>query len=139
MTQREELLLVDISARLPYRVMVQTPELPFCMHSFVTDPIGNLHIDGSNICISYKDEKNNTITCSLDWPLWELRPFLRPMSSMTEEEKDECYALYAYVNGCYFPLCPWENTDFLNKHHLDYHGLIPMGLALPAKEGMYNI
>ena len=29
--------------------------------------------------------------------------------------------------------------DWLNKRHFDYRGLIPMGLALEAKEGMYSI
>ena len=28
--------------------------------------------------------------------------------------------------------------DWLNAHHFDYRDLIPIGLALPATEGMYN-
>jgi hypothetical protein len=28
--------------------------------------------------------------------------------------------------------------DFCHKHHLDNRGLIPMGLAIEAPEGMYK-
>ena len=58
-------------------------------------------------------------------------PYLRPMSSMTEEEKDE------YSKAIESLL--WTNElDFFNKYHFDYRGLIPKGLALEAPEGMYN-
>ena len=32
-----------------------------------------------------------------------------------------------------------EQFDFFHRHHLDWRGLIPMGLALEAPEGMYNL
>ena len=66
----------------------------------------------------------------------ELKPYLRPMSSMTEEEKKDYNSKF---EGRDFS---WEiyygSTDWLNEHHFDYRGLIPMGLALPAPEGMYK-
>ena len=52
-----------------------------------------------------------------------VKPYLRPMSSMTEEEKKECLKI-TFV----------EATDWLNVHHFDYRGLIPMGLAIDATE-----
>lgn len=73
-----------------------------------------------------------------------IKPYLRPMSTMTEEEKDE-FAKFACVN-----LCPMMLTDkltldnenkmfdWLNAHHFDYHGLIEKGLALEAPEDMYQ-
>ena len=76
------------------------------------------------------------------------KPYLRPMSSMTEEERKE------YHNLCYeeereqIEFGEWvtrvyyhdtiESIDWLNKHHFDYRGLIPKGLALEAPEGMYE-
>ena len=57
-----------------------------------------------------------------------VKPYLRPMSSMTEEEKKECLKI-TFV----------EATDWLNSHHLDYRGLIEKGLALEAPPGMYEI
>lgn len=62
-----------------------------------------------------------------------IRPYLRPMSSMTEEEK----AQIRYMNDC--ECTEWEMCDYLNSRHLDYRGLIPMNLALLAPKGMYNI
>ena len=58
-----------------------------------------------------------------------------------------CYVTFNSIDGEYttcFSIgrVTWETTiaeiDLLNKHHVDYRGLIPMGLALPALDGMYN-
>ena len=91
----------------------------------------------------------------------DIKPYLRPMSSMTEEElkelKEETGLIYDYENG--LDLAEFQNNykcldfylseapsyvvvlvfDWLNKHHFDYRGLISMGLALEAPEGMYKI
>ena len=83
-----------------------------------------------------------------------VRPYLRPMSSMTEEEKAElCKICTLYKNdgyefwgveilnqsryGTYFNY-DYSAIEFLNAHHFDYRGLIEKGLALEAPEGMYN-
>lgn len=92
-----------------------------------------------------------------------LKPYLRPMESMTEEERDKLRKLlwFGYPSDDYdinahrgIEIASvlhdnWKNAefdfeefndlqDFLNSIHIDYRGLIPMGLALPAPEGMYN-
>ena len=63
-----------------------------------------------------------------------IKPYLRPMSSMTEEECKERIEIF----GKY---CPFDNSpmyiDWLNAHHFDYRGLIEKGLALEAPKGMY--
>ena len=58
-----------------------------------------------------------------------VKPYLRSMSSMTKEEKND------YINT--FTVM-WDAVDWLNAHHFDYCGLIPMGLAFEAPEGMYK-
>lgn len=73
-----------------------------------------------------------------------IKPYLRPMSSMTEKEKKE-YTQYVFnqpflqkdevPNLGSVPMC----VDWLNAHHFDYHGLIPKGLALEAPEDMYKL
>jgi len=61
----------------------------------------------------------------------DIKPYLRSMESMTDEEKD-IYDMMVMCNA------PWVVVDWLNKHHLDYLGLIKLGLALEAPEGMYK-
>ena len=72
----------------------------------------------------------------------EFKVYLRPMSSMTEEEINEFILISDTVlwlgnkrSTCILSL---EQMDWLNKKMFDYRGLIPMGLALEAKEGMYK-
>ena len=70
-----------------------------------------------------------------------IKPYLRPMSSMTVEEREEFENLLeGIVDGVERwdkpDLC--EEYDWLNTHHFDYRGLIPKGLALEALEGMYK-
>ena len=57
-----------------------------------------------------------------------IKPFLRTMSSMTEEECKEV--------GKHITI--YDTVDWMNEHHFDYHGLIEKGLALEAPEGMYK-
>ena len=92
MTDEEKNLLTkDLCARLPYGVKVKTPVLPFCMDKYVDTPIGELFMDGSNICMRYKDCEGTPITVSLDWQMYALKPYLRPLSSMTKEEEIEWF------------------------------------------------
>lgn len=86
----------------------------------------------------------------------EFKPYLRSLSSITEEEKRELSKKYVWDISCgqikirYHSDGYWDNNtkcptseylrlfDWLNMHHFDYHGLIEKGLALEAPKGMYN-
>ena len=62
-----------------------------------------------------------------------VKPYLRSMSSMTEEEKDEYDKTFDWdyaIQGTPF--------DWLNAHHFDHRGLIEKGLAIEASEDMYK-
>lgn len=144
MTQEEkELLIKDLCARLPYSGV-------------------QIHIsyaDGFKYdkTLTYEDVKNYSQLPACSTTI--VKPYLRPMSSMTEKEKDEFLLFFPFCRGdMYFDVknacvevfeCPneitlypfWDNVrliDWLNKKMFDYRGLIPNGLALEAKEGMYN-
>lgn len=90
------------------------------------------------------------------WLVQNIIPYLRPMSSMTEDEKIELKeyldaeevdcngfgyieggTLEDYVSRISYSLCNYV-INWLKSKHFDYRGLIPMGLALPAPEGMYK-
>lgn len=114
MTQEEKLLLLkDLSARLPYGIMVQVKDWTTLDTELKTGHIRLL-----------QDDKI------------ELMPYLRPMSSMTKKEKKEIEASFSPTGQELFSL-PY--VDYLNSIHVDYRGLIPKGLALEAPKGMYNI
>lgn len=69
----------------------------------------------------------------------QFKPYLRKMSSMTKEELEEYDKMfYPYFEKIGEIRNEGEKTDFLNSHFLDYRGLIGLGLALEAPEGMYN-
>lgn len=67
--------------------------------------------------------------------LGEFKPYLRPMSSMTEEERKEYKHLIAFSGS---PDGSANLIDWLNAHHFDYRNLIEKGLALEAPKGMYK-
>jgi hypothetical protein len=130
MTQEEKsLLLRDLCARLPYGVKVCAGEdLAMTLKQ----------IDYKCFCESWENED---LKCHSRW----MFPYLRPMSSMTEEEKEEYINIkQGECNGCVLtgkgdPNTEFLLVDFFNAHHFDYRGLIEKGLALEAPEGMYNI
>ena len=108
----KELLLKDLCARLPYGVI--------CYNS---DTESNFKLcDVADIDSGYP---------TFDYGYGELetvKPYLRPMSSMTEEEEEEYDRLNVYELGL-FPHTE-EAFDWLNAHHFDYRGLIDKGLAI---------
>ena len=72
-----------------------------------------------------------------------IKPYLRPMSSMTEEEKKEYRKTQITkwvksvdcTNGGYYEHRDTLKTfDWLNAHHFDYRGLIDKGLAIEVTE-----
>lgn len=68
-----------------------------------------------------------------------IKPYLRPMSSMTKEEKEEYKQFFEDIEGYVYSIDCVPQVDWLNSHHFDYRGLIEKGLALEAPEGMYNL
>lgn len=147
MTQEEkQLLLKDLCARAHYRVNIRVLK-GVRIHDNGKIKESDL-IDTVYGVIFYNDEPKivtphnfsfldrNGIRNFGGWTVEEIRPYLRPMSSMTEEEKKELNNVleFQYYSD---DSCMCESTDWLNEHHFDYRNLIPKGLALEAKEGMY--
>ena len=121
MTQEKQLLLQDICGRLPYRVIG--------LIRIVNGNDYNIIITGGDIDL-------------LSQQFIIIKPYLRSMSSMTEEERIESLE-FAWIDD-YGRLASYDKNipkyiDWLNKKMFDYRGLIPMGLALEAPEGMYNV
>ena len=118
MTQEDkEILLKDLCARLPYGVVYHRN-------------------DGANIKLNAIDVKRGLLNYTDYIDERECMPYLRPMSSMTEEERNEYRQKQTNYEFGYFDT--YASIDWLNKKGFDYRGLIQMNLALPAKEGMYN-
>ena len=120
MIQEELLLLLqDLCARLPYGVICQ-----------VDDGAAGLN-DGKIIEIDISKEFVR-LDADYYWDAYidDVRPYLRPMSSMTEEEKEEYQAFFNYDGVEY----PEEYIDWLNAHYFDYRGLIEKDLAVEVTE-----
>ena len=116
----KELLLKDLCSRLPYGVVVELDEkfgFNKGTHALVKELLDSYCVEG-------------------------IKPYLRPMETMTEEEKEELNEV-TVINCNEFEGCSTlfdeEGFDWLNAHHFDYRGLIERGLALEAPEGMYNL
>ena len=119
MTQKDrELLLRDLCARLPYGVIVLTPN-------------GSGHVCEINFTIfGYELGVNINPIIRDTFSINDVKPYLFPLSSMTEKQEEEYNDLNSYELGC-FPHTE-EALDYLIKNHFDYRGLIPMGLAFDA-------
>ena len=120
----KELILKDISGRLPYCPVVQ---------------ISLFRNDGRKRDIDLDPRVTENF--------WELidkycaLPYLRPMSSMTATEVLEYISLKESIvasDGITYAFETYKSIDWLNAHHFDYRNLIEKGLAIEAPEGMYN-
>lgn len=128
MTQEDkQLLLKDLCARLPYvtQIHITSDECDDGFQSGEFDNTLRYHHLEAFVCDRI-----------------EIKPYLRPMDSMTEEEvfeliriSDSILRIGERKSICILSL---EQMDWLNAHHIDYRGLIEKGLALEAPEGMYK-
>ena len=126
--EQKELLLTDLSARLPYNVKCTYYDK--CVDEEDEGTITGMQngtyfvIDG--VCIDVENVK----------------PYLFPISSITKEQRNEfpfeLSLLNAFING-HISLFEDEELsvddiirmmDCLNRNHIDYRGLISLGLAI---------
>ena len=135
-TEQKQLLIKDLCARIPYGVILNVEGVfgkPKHEQLAYVDSLGRIYISGYNLPIYLGD------ICLGET---QVKPFLRPMSSMTKEEINEFHKLrFTHVNYGSEPLqcvLSIDETDWLNTYHFDYRGFIEKGLALPAPDGMYN-
>ena len=127
MTQEEkEQLLQDLCSRLPYGVKIELTWWVMDEGTCINTTLKPDHIEQL-----LNDEYGDT----------EIKPYLRQMSSMTEEEKLQL-SKYACIgedlNGEFIDEVQRKDCaayiDWLNKNHFDYRGLIPKGLAIEVTE-----
>lgn len=152
MTQEnKELLLKDLCARAPYNVKCK------------------VHLDTKGYCLrdedKYCDDTLESVNCKKqtctfnksigynfgNFAIEEVKPYLRPMSSMTEKEREQLYSAIDFYGKIdkdgdidashhefVFSETCMDYIDWLNAHHFDYRGLIKKGLALEAPKDMYK-
>lgn len=122
--KEKDILLKDLCARTPYYVDAQITykmegeTKPFTISKTVTFDDLKSFENGDDV-------------------LLDIKPYLRPLKSMTEKEKQ------TYLSFCYFIeegdiTSASELVDFYLSHHLDYKELIEKNLALVAPDNMYN-
>ena len=143
MTQEERMLLIkDLSARLPYAVTVEhTSGFRGTLHDMT---VHHMYDDNDNVydAICYTDFFGDEDDIYIEY----FKPYLFPLSSMTEEQQEEFDRIYAddmqvVANNLKNRLDgkPYETNfghyrhiDWLNKNHFDYRDLIEKGLAIDA-------
>lgn len=132
LTQEEkDHLLKELCARLPYEVKCEVIKwLIDGEMAFIRNGSGALELTVDNIKALVTND------------MYEIKPYLFPLSSMTEEQKNDCPINETNLNiiksniGYGIIEMPWRLSflfvDWCNKNHFDYRGLIPMGLAIDA-------
>lgn len=114
--ENKELLLKDLCARLPYGVKIELSWWEMGKWTYIDTTLEANHIEQL-----INDEDGDI----------EIEPYLRPMSSMTEEQKQE----YQYITERWMYDSSYsisDSIDWLNAHHFDYRNLIQMKLAIDA-------
>lgn len=128
--EERNLLITDLTARINYGVICLIERVDDFgpirrnekLTGFCFDDIGGFHFEvGGGLEIVFAEK---------------IIPYLRPFSSMTDEEK-ETYNCFFDENGS-MNCSVSAYIEWLLSCHFDFRGLIPMGLALEAPEDMYN-
>lgn len=114
--ENKEFLLKDLCTRLPYGVKAS--------YYGADEECETLdEVDG--IAFGYVEIGQYSL------PIERIKPYLFPMSSMTEEQKNEYqYITERWMNDSSYSIS--DSIDWLNKNHFDYRGLIEKGLAIDS-------
>lgn len=151
MTQEDKkLLLKDLCARLPYGVKVKVLNEDILRYDYYSKEGGFIKgIENINDGLFVIECRKDGYVLSYD----EFKPYLLPLSSMTEEQLYEIKEITEFkYNHNTLELVKWTEThttlefwleevpqysvievfDWLNKNHFDYRGLIEKGLAIDA-------
>lgn len=140
--EEKQLLLQDICGRLRHGVK--------CRIDYDNEEDTDLGIerycDDRIVSVCVETEEIGLYETSEYFYPEEIKPYLRPMSSMTDEEKEHLQLLHDIISdenyGDGYSPAAWdaisEFNDYCNAHHLDNRGLIGKGLALEAPEQMYD-
>lgn len=124
--EEKKLLLKDLCGRVPYNIIVA--------HRLNINNVRGIMADidrfGNAYVMHFGVQK-----------IKDIMPFLRPLSSMTEEEKEtyKNFFISREVDGFDFDIPNYDAVDWLLEHYFDFRGLLEKGLALPAPSDMYNI
>lgn len=154
----EELLLIDLLGRLSHNVKIRLGDYDYEVCGYNSEK-------EMPVKIWYYYDSNSTLKSYVDVYLADYCPYLRPLSSMTEDEAKELSILCGIKDILSIKITD-EYIDFIvddgvcssvtmtiwydeiissieifnwcNKNHFDYCRLIPKGLAIEAPNGMYN-
>lgn len=143
----KELLFADLSARVPYGVKAFVKNWSWveyksiesvCVVRYVCPQLNNV----------YATSESGSVHVILGHDDYDIKPYLFPMSSMTDEQREEFLniqseerqvltdALIKYRQGNFDDKIPtiasYKHIDWLNKNHFDYRGLIDKDLAIDA-------
>lgn len=143
MTKEEkQLLLKDLCGRLIYGVRVENTTFA---NTTIQTLFGRVSDSEFIMLETYKQVEGDDYHIVHDdvhytGYIESIKPFLRSMSSMTDEEKCEyCDLEDKFLCSSQYPVTDaYELFDWLNAHHFDYRGLIEKGLALEAPKDMYK-
>ena len=132
--EQKDLLINDLCSRLPHGVKCKVLELN------EVQILGSIQYDGENTLFDFW-ENDQKIQYGYQWYLSEFKPCLFPMSSMTEEQKEELnkitdldidIAISNIKNDTPNYFTGRNRLNWLLKNHFDVYGLIHMGLAIDA-------
>lgn len=116
-----DLLKKDLSSRIPYGLKIK---VEYNWYEEIRS--SDVNMRGVNGYFVIYD----SITGETEASITKVKPYLRPLLSMTEDEKNELLQCTGSTID--------KVIDFYNSNHFDYRGLIPKGLALEATEEMYK-
>lgn len=144
MTQEnKDLLFKDLCARLPYGVKAYIKNWSKLDRKYYEGVYTVESIDPSLNNI-FADSERSSVEVIVGYDDYEIKPYLFPMSSMTEEQKKYITNKWSINEEFDFEIDPnWgeyfvelgytvEFIDWLNKNHFDYRDLIDKGLAIDA-------
>ena len=141
----KDLLLKDLSARLPYGIKIKTEY--FAKATLISIRKNISYGANKDLLVTYdiSGEENPFQTDERISTISKIKPYLFPLSSMTEEQYEEFirvsgwdgdiedikrgkFSCIGYIGLDYI----YDTIDWFHKNHIDYRGLIPMGLAIDA-------